>query len=142
MAPCHFKKPHRQRYASTIRKTYPELPFGSTNLSLLRKTLTRLTPQGAVLSPFLWDIFLDILLDTQDKFGSDHKGAILTLSLKGKQIHPAESKDWLKSVDKQLSVSGSLPRINIALEVQNFGKIEQVNKIKFLGVFFDDKLVN
>ena len=36
--------------------------------------------------------------------------------------------------------SGSLPRINIDLEVQNFGKIEQVNKIKILGVCFDDKL--
>ena len=32
------------------------------------KTLTRSTPQGAVLSPFLWDIFLDTLLDTLSKF--------------------------------------------------------------------------
>ena len=36
----------------------------------------------------------------QDEFGSDHKGAILTLSLKGKQIQTPEPKDWLKSVDK------------------------------------------
>ena len=33
------------------------------------KTLTRSTPQGAVLSPFLWNIYLDTLLD---KFESYH----------------------------------------------------------------------
>ena len=172
MAPCHFKKPHRQRYASTIRKTYPELPLGSTNFSLIRRghgleNSYALNPTSSSPISLLWDIFLDTLLDTLSKFQAfpnfieiyawaddvlllipfdRNDTASLTTTIE-KILHEADlwaaankasfGKDKTKLVT---FFSGNLPRINIALEVQNFGKIEQVNKIKFLGVFFDDKL--
>ena len=131
------------------------------------KTLTRSTPQGAVLSPFLWNIFLDTLLDKLTKYNvfprfldtfawaddvlllfpfSRHEIGKLKDSV---TIILGEAATWAQENKASFGENktrlmtfykANLPSIDLQLSAHNFGVIKQVSELKFLGVIFDEKL--
>ena len=131
------------------------------------KVLTRSTPQGAVLSPFLWNIFLDTLLEKLSTYttfpnflklfawaddvllvipfnrnDTEKLKTTLLLLLQEANIWATQNKASF-GTDKTKLIAfykSKLPPIDINIQAEHFGEIKQVRELKFLGVIFDEKL--
>ena len=127
------------------------------------KTLTLSTPQGAVLSPFLWNLFIDtLLLDIEKTFPDVRISAWaddVILAFNYRYINPQIAKNKLHDISKTLkqwsdrNKATFAPNKSEVLAVRNLynhtslltcdtliGQIKGVTTLKILGVTFDEAL--
>ena len=122
------------------------------------KSLTKSTPQGAVISPLIWNLFFDSILRMLQRRGliAQCFADDTCVAIQGKDISKLE-KDmnlclkwvsaWAKcfkiqfNTSKTKAVLFSRARKTKDLRLyMNQTEIEMVNNFKYLGIFFDNKL--